>query len=253
MGKRGGGGGASKKAKLAPAAADDPMAILGDLFKPLPPNKRHDLNKIVEKLLHLTSNFSSEPVTPKQLFDEHLEIRALVLQVQEFEKCNLNRRLFGSRKSYVASFVEWLEKNGAIVDGVEMADFGPKFGGLGLRVTKELKVGDNTLTIPRKLMMSVDTAKNSEIGRLIERDMMLQKMNNVTLSLHLLLEKTSPASFWEPYINTLPQVYNTVLYFTPEDFQVNWTFCGRFSSQPSEFNPTVTGFTGLHLSDQSLE
>jgi histone-lysine N-methyltransferase SETD3 len=86
-------------------------------------------------------------------------------------------------------------------------------------VTEDTEEGRVVLTIPRKVMMSVDTAKDSEIGRLIEKDPMLQSMNNVTLALHLLLEKTSPASFWEPYINTLPHTYNTVLYFSTEDFQ----------------------------------
>ena len=67
-------------------------------------------------------------------------------------------------------------------------------------------------------MMSVDTARDSEIGRLVSQDPMLKTMSNVTLALHLLLEKTSPASFWEPYINTLPHEYSTVLYFGKEDF-----------------------------------
>ena len=205
---------------MSPSAPnEDPMAILGDLFRPLPPNKRHDLNRIVEKLLHVTSNFSSEPVTPKQMFDEHMEIRAMLEQVIELEKYNLNRRISGPRKSYIKEFSEWLEKNGAVVDGVKITEVGKNDEELGLKTTKDLKVGDVVLTIPRKLMMSLDTAKNSEIGRLIEKDMMLQKMNNVALSLHLLLEKTSPASFWEPYINILPQGYNTVLYFSAEDFK----------------------------------
>ena len=217
MGKRTGGG-AAKKPKIGPAT-DDPSAILGELFRPLPPNKRHDLNKIVEKLLHLTSNFSNEPTSPKQLFDEHMQIRAMLEQIIQLEKCNLNRKIVGSRKSYVMAFSEWLEKNGAVVDGIEISEVSDSGGELGLMATKELKVGDVTLTIPRKLMMSLDTAKNSEIGRLIEKDLMLQKMNNVALSLHLLLEKTSPASFWEPYINVLPQSHNTVLYFSPDDFQ----------------------------------
>ena len=76
------------------------------------------------------------------------------------------------------------------------------------------------LSIPRKVLMSADTARDSEIGRLIEKDPMLQTMSNVALALHLLLEKTSPASFWEPYINALPQQgYTTVMYFSEEEMQ----------------------------------
>ena len=38
------------------------------------------------------------------------------------------------------------------------------------------------------------------------------------MTLFSVLEKNSPASYWEPYINVLPSKYSTVLYFTPEDF-----------------------------------
>ena len=67
--------------KKAGGGGVDPMDILGDLFRPLPPNKRHDLNKLVEKLLNASSNYSQDAVTPKQLWEEHLEIRALVEKV----------------------------------------------------------------------------------------------------------------------------------------------------------------------------
>ena len=91
--------------------------------------------------------------------------------------------------------------------------------GLGLKVREDCASGSVVLKIPRKCMMSTDTARDSEIGRLIETDPMLKTMSNVSLAIHVLLEKTSPASFWEPYINSLPHTYNTVLYFTPEEFQ----------------------------------
>ena len=68
-------------------------------------------------------------------------------------------------------------------------------------------------------MMSVETAKASSIGSLIERDPLLQTMPNVVLAVHLLIERNSPASLWEPYINILPHTYNTVLYYTPAQLE----------------------------------
>ena len=68
-------------------------------------------------------------------------------------------------------------------------------------------------------MMSVETAKSSSIGTLIERDPLLQTMPNVVLAIHLLIERNSPASIWEPYINILPHTYTTVLYFTPTQLE----------------------------------
>ena len=98
-----------------------------------------------------------------------------------------------------------------------MSDFGEQ--GLGLRVTEEISEGGEVIRIPQKAMMSVETARHSSIGFLVERDPLLKTMPNVVLSIHLLVEKNSPASLWEPYINILPHSYNTVLYFTPSQLE----------------------------------
>ena len=103
------------------------------------------------------------------------------------------------------------------VDGVEVADYGTH--GLGLKVTKDINEGDVVIRIPKKAMMSVNTAKASSIGTLIEKDPLLQTMPNVVLAVHLLIERNSPASIWEPYINTLPHSYTTVLYYSTEQFE----------------------------------
>jgi len=77
--------------------------------------------------------------------------------------------------------------------------------GLGLKVTKDFQKDDTVLSIPKSLCMTTETANDSSLGPLMEKDPMLRQMPNVALALHLVLEKTSPASFWEPYINILPR------------------------------------------------
>ena len=189
------------------------------LFKPMPPNKRNELNSIVEKLLNITSNYvSDEPTSTTKLRQEFGEIfdlvKRIITQEQQF---NMSRKLRASRKPYLQSLVEWLEIHGATLDGVEPADYGSE-SGFGLRATKDLKKGDRIICIPRRCFMSTETAKDSTISSLMEKDPMLRSMPNVALALHLLIEKNSPASFWEPYINVLPSSYSTVLYFSPSDF-----------------------------------
>jgi protein-histidine N-methyltransferase len=100
---------------------------------------------------------------------------------------------------------------------VEIADYGAL--GLGLRLKEKVARGEEVIRIPQKAMLSVDTAKASSIGTLIERDPLLKTMPNVVLAIHLLIERNSPASLWEPYINVLPHSYNTVLYFTPKQLE----------------------------------
>ena len=49
------------------------------LFKPMPPNKRNELNSIVEKLLNISSNYvSDEPTSTTKLRQEFGEIFDLV-------------------------------------------------------------------------------------------------------------------------------------------------------------------------------
>ena len=122
-----------------------------------------------------------------------------------------------SRKPYLKTLIDWLESHGAKLDGVEPEDYGQN-SGFGLRATKDLSKGDLVISIPRRCFMSTETARDSTISTLIEKDPMLKSMPNVALALHLLIEKNSPASFWEPYINVLPNYYSTVLYFSPADF-----------------------------------
>lgn len=45
-------------------------------------------------------------------------------------------------------------------------------------------------------------------------------MDNVTLALHLLCERANPASFWLPYIRTLPLEYDTPLFYEQDEVQL---------------------------------
>ncbi len=223
MGKRGQRSNQAKK----PSHQSGPDPVLqaalaagsGGLCRPMPPKQRGELNKLVGRLLQLCSNFASDaPSTPQGLMAEHKEVRATVEKVREMERtANLSRPIVGARRAHAEALREWLEKMGGQVSGIKVEDYRDE--GLGLEATAALSCGDVVLRVPRKAVMSVDTARDSEIGRLVESDPMLQTMGNVSLSLHLMLEKTSPASFWEPYINSLPQSYTTVLYFTQAEME----------------------------------
>ena len=92
--------------------------LMSALFQPMAPNKRNELNGIVEKLLNLSSNYTQDdPSTPAKLFTEFEEIYALVQKIRSIEtQGNMNRRL-GSRKLHIKSFMEWLKKYGAKIEG----------------------------------------------------------------------------------------------------------------------------------------
>ncbi|KAH3844375.1 hypothetical protein DPMN_086633 [Dreissena polymorpha] len=69
-------------------------------------------------------------------------------------------------------------------------------------------------------MMTSDSAQKSVLGPLINADKILQVMPSVVLALHLLCERRSEQSPWKPYLDILPDTYNTPLYFTPDDVKL---------------------------------
>jgi len=220
MGRKGKGGAAAVQKRSNAAGSDSVLAAAlaagsGSSIRPLAPNKRNELSKMVEKLLDLTSNYSAEPSSEQALLEEHKKIRALLGQVMDLERTgNLNRPLVGSRLANAQAMHKWVEDAGGRIEGLRVVE---KDGGLALQATEGIAAGKKVICVPRKCILSLDTARDSEIGRLVERDPMLRSMGNVALAMHLLMEKTNPASFWEPYVNALPSSYNTVLYFTEEE------------------------------------
>ncbi|MEQ2184353.1 Histone-lysine N-methyltransferase setd3 [Goodea atripinnis] len=109
----------------------------------------------------------------------------------------------GNREDYFPDLMSWAQENGASCNGFTVANFGTE--GYGLRATRDIKAEELFLWIPRKMLMT---------------DRIMQAMGNVTLALHLLCERASPSSFWLPYIRSLPQGYDTPLYYQQDDVQL---------------------------------
>jgi len=225
MGRKSGKGkGGQSQATSGDSGMADLLKDLGDMFKPMPPNKRNELNSHVEKLLGLTSNYTQDEgcvITPAKLFQEFQEIWSLVSKIRALEdQFNMTRRLRESgRQVHLEAFLHWLiDTQGGKIKNLEVKDYGSDKG-FGLKMTEDTKRGEVVISVPRKCFMSTETAKDSSLSTLMDKDPMLKTMPNVALALHLVLEKNSPASYWEAYINVLPSKYSTVLYFTPQDFE----------------------------------
>ncbi|CAH1261882.1 SETD3 [Branchiostoma lanceolatum] len=108
-------------------------------------------------------------------------------------------------------FLKWLQDNDVKSDAVTIEKF--EVGGYGLKAVQDIKAEELFITIPRKLMLTTETARESSLGPLIKKDRILQVMANVSLALHVLCEKYTSNSFWAPYINIFPGTYTTPLYF----------------------------------------
>ncbi|XP_029642388.1 actin-histidine N-methyltransferase [Octopus sinensis] len=174
---------------------------------------KKDILELCNQLLEKCTR--SNGAGPKD-WDEFMEIFNLVEKIREKQKHLVSVSQKTSREW--SSFLQWLQENNVDTSRVTTDEF-PVYG-FGLRATQNLKEGDLFLSVPRKLMISTETASRSQIGFLIEEDKLLQSMPNVVLAIHLLSESKNSDSFWYPYISCLPKNYNTTLYFNPEELKL---------------------------------
>ncbi|KAJ0063319.1 hypothetical protein NL108_016297, partial [Boleophthalmus pectinirostris] len=159
---------------------------------------------------------SATPAAGKE-WEEYIQIRALVEKIRKKQK-GISIIFEGSREDHFSDLLSWAQDCGASTDGFTVADFGAE--GYGLQATKDIKAEELFLWIPRKMLMTVESAQNSLLGPLYSQDRIMQAMGNVTLALHLLCERCTPGSHWLPYIRSLPLEYDTPLYFNQDEVQL---------------------------------
>lgn len=167
-------------------------------------------NQLLEKCIEPISSGARE-------WDDFLEIYNLVENIRDCQK-NLSSTEDHDRAEEWPPFLKWLKDNGVDHSLIAIEEF-PGYG-YGLKATADIKKDDLLLSIPRKIIMSVESARNSQMGPLIEEDQILRAMPNVVLVMYLLNESKNPNSFWQPYIKSLPSTYNTTLYFSLEELKL---------------------------------
>lgn len=176
-----------------------------------------ELLENIDKLLRI-STIPQQPNILKAL-ENHTEISSITDRIKNLEVHKDSRDSIGNRTTAatIDNFTKWVTENGAEFNGCSIVEF--KGYELGLKVNTNIPQSSLVIAVPRKLMLSIETANNSELKHLIEKDQILKNMHNVTLAIFLLLEKFKEDSFWMPYIHILPKTYTTVLYFTPEELE----------------------------------
>ncbi|CAL9687118.1 unnamed protein product [Knipowitschia caucasica] len=173
-----------------------------------------EMMNLISELLQKCS--SATPSAGKE-WEEYTQIRALVEKIRKKQK-GISIIFDGSREEHFSDLLAWAQDCGASTDGFTVADFGTE--GFGLQATKDIKAEELFLWIPRKMLMTVESAQSSILGHLYGQDRIMQAMGNVTLALHLLCERCTPTSHWLPYIRSLPSDYDTPLYFQQDEVQL---------------------------------
>ncbi|XP_054729422.1 actin-histidine N-methyltransferase [Anastrepha obliqua] len=174
--------------------------------------KRNELSSLIGALLEIGFK---QPTNANEEWDQYVEIQELLHRVQVLEaplRRPTSNTTIESRLADIDNFYRWATENGLSYEGVRIAHFAGYE--LGLEATRDVVENDLLFKIPRKLMLSEENMD------LESSPAQFGSMSNLKLSYVLMLEALKPDSFWKPYLNLLPEKYNTVLYFNAKEMEM---------------------------------
>ena len=111
------------------------------------------------------------------------------------------------QKEIFSKLMLWLNKNGARFPNIIIEHVSSIYR--GIKASKYIKPNSRFISIPFKCIMSVEKAKKSEVGKLLDDVKFSPDNDHDWLALFLLSEKQKGVkSFFKPYIDTIPSHYN---------------------------------------------
>ncbi|KAI9193041.1 uncharacterized protein BJ171DRAFT_535100 [Polychytrium aggregatum] len=167
-------------------------------------------------LLKQIYELASKPSTPlpTQEWKVFLELRGLIDRLVAAQKDGAKSK---THSPDYAQLVKWLHQHSVDTTAVEIHQ--TESEGYGLFATQDLEVGAEFLSVPRQVMISVDTA-SAVLKGYIQRDPILQAIPSLSLALHVLVEALNPKSVYKPYLDTLIDMPFTIpLYWEPRQVE----------------------------------
>ncbi|OQS02253.1 hypothetical protein THRCLA_05354 [Thraustotheca clavata] len=111
----------------------------------------------------------------------------------------------------LSSLQLWLEAHGVQLNRVGFGYMGLEVG-YGVVASTLVNRGECAIEIPFHLTMNVHSAKSSDLAPMLARESTL--LNEEILMLHLVYERLKGhASFWAPFIRSLPSTFDTPIYW----------------------------------------
>lgn len=117
--------------------------------------------------------------------------------------------------SSIANLLHWLEQAGAMISQFEIVSLGG--GERGARALAELAPNETLLRIPRRCVLTVDDARASEIGQLLEAHARFDDERTYLLAFILREKERGADSFWKPFVDVLPKSFPTHPFFFDKD------------------------------------
>ncbi|XP_072164182.1 actin-histidine N-methyltransferase-like [Diadema setosum] len=175
--------------------------------------ERKEILKLCGHIIELATKQS--PPTPNEQWEEFLQINSVIEKIRKKQHDVMTQ--LPDRESHFPEFIDWLESNGVSIKCVEITRYEE---GYGLQATQDIKMDEEVMCIPRKMMLTDQNSEDSLLGELMKTDRLLKGMANVRLAIFLIKEKLKPNSFFHPYLNILPATYSLPLYFNLAELQM---------------------------------
>ncbi|VDP13228.1 unnamed protein product [Soboliphyme baturini] len=179
----------------------------------------NEIYSITSELLGLLSE--KVPASSAFLWDEYQQVSGLVTKLMDLQKEADDGEWIKKEPDDVrkASFVEWCTKVGIRSHGVRLESI-TGFG-WGVVADQPLAYGTKLLEVPRRAMLTVDAACKGKMKTAFAADPVLREMSNVALAVCVANEKLrGQRSFWQPYLDMLPEAYAMPLFFSIDDMQL---------------------------------
>jgi histone-lysine N-methyltransferase SETD3 len=113
----------------------------------------------------------------------------------------------------LAALLRWLEDGGARLPKLHVVR--QENGERSVLAQADIAAGEAVLQVPRSHLLTLEVAKSSEIGRLLQSHVNPDN-EEFYLASFLLQEKHRPDSFWKPYVDSLPEAFPHVPLFFNE-------------------------------------
>jgi len=112
-------------------------------------------------------------------------------------------------------FFKWLLDGGASFPLLYLRFFNGNYRAIFAKRT--VKMDEDVLYVPLCQLMTSEIARASKVGKQIIESRVHLRSRHSFLAAYVLQEKAKPSSYWKPYIDILPQEYDTIpLFFSSE-------------------------------------
>ncbi|KAG2175165.1 hypothetical protein INT44_007653 [Umbelopsis vinacea] len=113
-------------------------------------------------------------------------------------------------------FIEWLKANDATIsDSLAIKDYRSEKAGRGVVAIKDIKKDEVLFSLPRKVLLSEETSQLATKPGM--KDILNSQQGWAPLILCLMYELKSKNSFWKPYLDILPNAFDTPMFWEQKD------------------------------------